>query len=1102
MSRSLEVWLQQHGLSHLAEVLTAASVDLDILDALSESDLEGLGISLGDRKRLLRAVASDLPRGTASASAERRMITVMFVDLVDFTAMSRALDPEDLRAATRSFQSVCADAVQQLDGSIAQYLGDGILAYFGYPRAHEDDAERAVRTAFTILDRMPSRVTGTQRKPLSVRIGVATGLVVVDDVVEAELVRGQAAVGEAPNVAARLQTLAEPGTVLVSEATRRLLSRAFQIEALSLTAIKGLSGPQQVYRVIGEQPIMSRFESRTGPPLSPLIGRKAEMSALWQAWRSATVNRGRMVLLRGEAGMGKSRLCVALQDSLTQAGYAVALLQCSPHHTGTPYYALARYIEQAANLQSLDHPGERLDRLNAWLALSLADDPETLTQASSAVGTLLSLPGVVPMTGPPAMQRRVTQQVLRQLLLGAAAQSPVLLILEDVHWIDPTTAEWMASVAEPIGTSRLLVVATARPGWTPAWSCEEVLLDPLGAAHAHDLLHSTLRGQVLPNEQVEHILSKCDGVPLFIEEMTLSVLESTDLATGAVEVRIPQTLQESLTARFDRLGSAREVLQVGAAIGREFERPMLAEALGWSEERLAAALDWVSRSGLLHVVAQAPDAIYMFKHALIQEVAYSTLLLASRKQLHGKIAQIIEQRFPELRQRKPAVLARHLESAGETMHAIEAWVEAGSQEAAVAASAEAVQHFERALTLLREHYAEQPESDEATRAELDILIKLGPVVMMARGIGSEHSARTYERARELVIRTGDQFERFVVAFSLWYAYENQCRHTQTDTMLLEVDQLAEASSDARLLVQARHARWTTSLNRGLFTECLQSTQEGIDHFQVNDRPFHIQRFGGHDPYLCALSHRQLSLWHLGDPQGGDRLADASLAQSIELQHLPTRIISTFGAVWMYQQALQAERIRPVADPVIALCDRAGIAQYSAILNIFSGWADAALTRDPATVDFMSVALSRFEASGSRLRLGLFETLMADACLMTGRLKQGFRHITLARQHIEQHGEFGFRCYALVTEGSLHEAHDDLGAAEHHYLRAIEVARSQQALSLELRAARLMAELLGRTQRADQGLSLLSPLVARFPESLETVDLAQARAWMQRAPMNS
>jgi class 3 adenylate cyclase len=274
------------------------------------------------------------------------MITVMFVDLVDFTAMSRALDPEDLREATRSFQSACADAVQQFDGSIAQYLGDGILAYFGYPRAHEDDAERAVRAAFTILDRLRSRVTGTQRKPLSVRIGVATGLVVVDDVVEAELVRGQAAVGEAPNVAARLQALAEPGTVLVSETTRRLLSRAFQIEALSLTAIKGLSGPQQVYRVIGEQPIMSRFESRTGPPLSPLIGRKAEMSALWQAWRSATVNRGRMVLLRGEAGMGKSRLCVALQDSLTQAGYAVALLQCSPHHTGTPYYALARYIEQ------------------------------------------------------------------------------------------------------------------------------------------------------------------------------------------------------------------------------------------------------------------------------------------------------------------------------------------------------------------------------------------------------------------------------------------------------------------------------------------------------------------------------------------------------------------------------------------------------------------------------------------------------------------------------------------------------------------------------------------------------------------------------------
>jgi hypothetical protein len=271
---------------------------------------------------------------------------------------------------------------------------------------------------------------------------------------------------------------------------------------------------------------------------------------------------------------------------------------------------------------------------------------------------------------------------------------------------------------------------------------------------------------------------------------------------------------------------------------------------------------------------------------------------------------------------------------------------------------------------------------------------------------------------------------------------------------------------------------------------------------VNDRPFHIQTFGGHDPYLCAQIHRLLSLWHLGDPLESDRIADAALSQSIELQHLPTRIITTFGTVVLYRQALQAQRIRPVADPVIALCERAGIAQYSAILNIFCGWSDAALTHDPAAVDFMSKALRQFEASGSRLRLGLYETLLADACLMTGRLGQGLRHIALAHQHIEQYGEFGVRCYALVTEGSLHLAHGDLEPAEHNYLRAIEVARSQQSLGLELRAARLMADLLGRTQRADQGLSLLSPLVARFPESLETVDLVQARAWMQRAPTNS
>jgi len=1095
MTASLLDWLSLHGIAHLSEVLRSASVDLDILDALSESDLERLGLSLGDRKRLLRAVASDLPRGTASASAERRMITVMFVDLVDFTAMSRALDPEDLRAATRSFQSVCADAVQQFDGSIAQYLGDGILAYFGYPRAHEDDAERAVRTAFNIVGRVNGLLAG-HGIPMAARVGIATGLVVVGDVVAAELVAGQAAVGEAPNMAARLQTAATPGTIVISPSTQRLLGTRFRLEAMPPISFKGLAAGLVAYRVLSERSMPSRFESRTGTAHSVLVGRIDEMSALWHAWQSASIGRGSMQLVHAEGGMGKSRLCVELQERLQGVDHAAVLLQCSPHHRGTALYPIIRYIEHAAELPGIDDAAEQLRRLRSWLARSVGDESSDLAQATAAIAGMLSIQNAPALPGPPTLRRLITRQSLRSLFLAACAKHPLLLVVEDMHWVDPTTEEWLKDLATQLDSARLMVLATARPEYPDQWVPNRISLEPLKPAEAKQLLMQTLQGRELDDGLADRILSQCDGIPLYIEEITQSVLESVDSNQAAHGLSIPESLQQSLTARLDRLGGAREVLQVGAVIGREFSKPLLAAALEWDEERLDAALDWVSQSGLLLAMGQEHADRYLFRHALIQESAYSSLLLADRKHIHGKLADLFATQFPELIRLTPAVQARHLTAAEQTDAAIDAWVRAGTQEAASAASSEAIQHYEQALALVGTLHAAAPDSLEAARRELDILIKLGPVVMMARGTGSEHSARTYERARELVERVGTEAERFVVAFSLWYAYENQCRHELTDSMIDEVDRLADASQDTRFFVQARHARWTTALTRGLFTQCLQSTQDGIDAFKSEDRPFHIQTFGGHDPYLCALSNRLCALWYVGDPEGAYRMADTALAESATLQHLPTRIISTFASVSLYQNALDPHRIRAVADPVVELCNRAGIAYYGGILMIFCGWADACLTQDPAAVDLMTDALKRFESTGSRLRVGLFESLIADACLMTGRIDEGTARIESALRNIERYGEYGFRCNALVTHGGLLEAQRDLPAAERSYLQAIEVAQSQGALSLELRAARLMADLLGRTQRADQGRSLLAPIVDRFESGLQSVDLRLAREWMQ------
>lgn len=1084
---TLSEWLRGHRLEHLAGLLSDARVDLDVLGSVSDDELREIGVALGDRKRLRMALDAGSPM------AERRALTILFADLVDFTALSSAIDPEILREVTQAYHAACARAVGRFDGTIAQYLGDGVLAYFGYPRAHEDDAERAVLAALEL-----SRHVAALRAPggaaLAARVGVASGLVVVGDVARGELVSGRNAVGETPNVAARLQALGAPGDVIVGPSTRRLIGNRFLLEELPEVQLKGLARPFRPFRALGTRARTSRFEATRGPGEATFVGRDDALATLARAWASACDGKGRVVVLEGEPGVGKSRLCVAFRGRLGEPGRRWVLLQCSPHHGATMLHPVIEFIRQALDARASGVADERR-ALGDWLARDLGRTGDALLRAESIVGALLGTPGIPAPALPPAQLRQQTRDALCELLVEAASIDPLLLVVEDAHWIDPTTAELLAAIAARVPEKRILLLITRRQQPAPPFrepvSSERITLERLDVDDAQTLLTRTPGADRIPEAMRQKILEKAEGIPLFIEELALSVSDaSREPGAETSEAAVPDTLQASLLARFDHLGAARAILQVGSAIGRIFHRPMLAATLGWDAPTLASALRTAVESGLIR---QRGDGGFEFKHALVQDAAYSTLLLARRRRLHASIAASLEHSAPALVAEQPELLARHLAAAGETDRAIAQWEHAGRQLAARGAGHEAIQHFESALALVREKRDQAGAAAAVVdRLELQLLLALGSVVMMARGNGSDQTVETFERARELARRVGTGAERFVTAFSLWFAYENSRRIDATQQMLHEIDALADEAADGRYLVQACHARWTTALTRGDFRACLASADRGLRAFDASDRSFHLQSFAGHDPQVCALAHRSNALTLLGDQVGAYRAADAAMAILAESPHLPSRIIAAFAASGTYWAAGDPERIRPIVNPLIELCTRAGIAYYGAVLSLFGGWADAATKRDPANVDAMRDALAVFLATGSRLRVSLYETLIAQACLCTGRLHEGLEHVRRGQAGLASGHEDGWRPSTMVTEGDLLLALGEARAAEVAYREALAVSRDLGTLLYELRAALGLARLVAAGAIDVDVPGLLGPICTRFPEDARYPDLSAAR----------
>jgi class 3 adenylate cyclase/predicted ATPase len=1104
-------WLRSLGLGQYEALFRASEIDADILPELTELDLEKLGVPLGHRKRLLRAIsglaAAETPAAPAALTgtkpqdaAERRQLTVMFCDLVGSTALSARFDPEELREEIRAYQHAVSSVVARYDGFVAKFMGDGVLAYFGYPRAHEDDAERAVRAGLEI----EAAVTGLETRgtePLAVRIGIATGLVVVGDLVGEGSAQEQAVVGETPNLAARLQALAEPGQIVLAGATRRLIGNLFRLRDLGRQAVKGFGEPVEAFAVEGAAIAESRFEAaRRG--LTDLVGRAAESALLRDRLREAWAGAGQIVLLSGEAGIGKSRLAAQLAADVANEPHTRLRYQCSPYHRDSVLHPFVVALGRAARLAPEDPPDTQLDKLEAILT------PARIAETAPLFGSLLSIPTserYPPLALSAAQQRRLTLAAVLDQLEALARQNPVLMLFEDVHWADATSLEVLDLTVERVRALPVLVLITFRPEYEAPWTglshVTGIALDRLSPAEVETLAEH-VAGRPLPPEVTAQIVAKTDGVPLFVEELTKTVLEGGLLVEGPQGWRldrplppfaIPATLQDSLAARLDRLASVKEVAQIGAAIGREFSYPLLRAVAGRDELALRAALAQLEEAELLFRSGMPPDARYTFKHALVQDTAYETLLRSRRQILHRQIADALRGEFQALAAAEPELVAHHLTQAGLDEPATEWWGKAGDQALRRSAFKEAAAHLGKAIELA-DKLAATATSAATASTRLHLQTSLGNALIWTKGHQALETAEAFARARELASRVKDASERFSAYYGLWAGHLSRSEPVPLREMAQLFLREAEARPNYPETLIAHRNFGFTCFYFGDFSGAHDHFQESIELYNPASHGDFANRFG-QDPRAAVEIGDALTLWVLGRIDEALHLADRALADAASAAHVPT-----MGYVLIFAARLGLVRCNPEAVAIYsqALADivsrydlavlRAGFAVF------FQGWAKWSDADEESTLAEMRRGLAIAREQGRDWFLPSLEAALAKAEASAGETDAGLRRLddALAELQATEARWYEAEMHRIRAGILLRRNPANTAAAEQSLLAAVAIAQSQKARSFELRAALSLAKLYRAANRNADARAVLASAVEDFSPTQQFPELTQAQ----------
>jgi class 3 adenylate cyclase/predicted ATPase len=1082
-------WLRRLGLEQYEPAFRANEIDAKVLPSLTAEDLKDLGISLvGHRRRLLEAIAaldSKMPAAVteAPADAERRQLTVMFCDLVGSTELSARLDPEDLREVIAAYHRAVADAVRSFDGFVAKYMGDGVLVYFGYPRAHEEDAERAVRAGLGVTEAV-GRLDVKSVK-LQARVGIATGLVVVGDLIGEGSAQEQSVVGETPNLAARLQALAEPDAVVIAASTRRLVGDLFEYRDLGAIEVRGIAAPVPAWQVLRPSVVASRFEALRGSALTRLVGRDEEIDLLLRRWTRAKAGDGQIVLVSGEPGIGKSRLTAALAERLHAEPYLRLRYFCSPYHQDSALYPFIDQLSRAAGFARDDPPAARLENLEALLARAAppADDVALLAD-------LLSLPASerypLPNLSPQRKKERTLEALIRQLE-GLARQQPVVMVFEDAHWIDPTSRELLDLTVERVRSLPVLLIVTFRPEFQMPWTGQSQLtmlaLNRLDRRDRAALVAQIAGSKALPANVIDQIADRTDGVPLFVEELTKSVLES-----GVPLVGIPTTLHDSLMARLDRLASVRRVAQIGAAIGREFSYELLRAVSRLPEDELQAAIARLVASELVLQRGAPPDAVYVFKHALVLDAAHGSLLRNTRQQLHAQIAEALERHSPELMDSQPELFAQHYAEAGLVERSVAYWGKAGHSSAARSAMAEAAAQFHKGLDQL----ALLPESPERQRHQLEFWTALGAVLRFIKGQGAPETGHAFIRARELWEQLGSPSDFLHVPYGLsrYHAYRGEldlAMHLEEDLL-----RLSRQRNDSGGLVLGHQSYGSSQMFAGRFALSRSHLEAALS---VHD-PNHHRSLGlqtGSHPQVVSQGCLGIVLLCLGFPDQAlalssaaineaSRLAHpASLASSLMLGAIPLSLVSDKGTL--------GER----ADQLVAVAIEQGFPWWRAQGTIYRGWVKANKGDVTEGITLLRSGLAAYRATGAEAWMPHFLALLARACEIGSQIEEGVALLNDALQISGRTAERWLAAELNRHKGRLLLRQGHTEAAEELYYKALSIAREQEAKLWELRAAVSLAWLRRDQGRPAEARELLTPVYGWFTEGFDTQDLKEAKA---------
>jgi class 3 adenylate cyclase/predicted ATPase len=1112
-------WLEKLDLGQYAQRFAENEIDVSVLRHLTDQDLKDIGIPLGHRRKIFAAIHQDAgsmrpiaemtrePEPKTQAAPERRQITVLFSDLVGSTALSERIDPEDLREVISAYQTCVAETVSRFDGFVAKYMGDGVLVYFGYPEAHEDDPERAVRAGLELVARVGGLKT---HATLQTRVGIATGLVVVGDLIGSGSAQEQAIVGKTPNLAARLQGIAAPNMVVIAEGTRKLVGDLFELEDFGTKDLKGIAGPERTWGVLRLSSAESRFEALHTNGLTSLVGRQEELDLLLRRWSKAMNGEGQVVLLSGEAGIGKSRLIAALFEHLATEPQTRLRYFCSPQHTDSPFYPIIRQMERVAGFAHDDTAQTKLDKLDTMLAHGF-----TPPQGVALLADMLSLPndGRYPTFElSPQERRKKMLEALTAELEALARTNPVLMIFEDVHWIDPTSFEALGRAVDRIKTLGVLLILTYRPEFEPPWTgrayVTPLTINRLAEREIGAMIDGVIGNKLLPANIRQDIIERTDGIPLFVEEMTRAVLEAKDeeaaertvAAVPSPSIAVPPSLHASLMARLDRLGAAKEVAQIGAAIGREFTHALLAAVVGKPEQELGPALDRIVRAGLLFRQGVPPHASYLFKHALIQDAAYGTLLREPRRALHARIAETLESGFADIAENQPEILARHCTEAGLIEKAAGLWGKAGQRSLQRSALVEATAQFTQGLDLI----TTLPATPALRREQIKLQVALITPLIHIKGYSAPEPKAAAERARLLIEqaeRLGEPPEDplllFSVLYGFWYANLGAFDGDVLCNLAVQFLALAEKQRATIPLMVGHRLVGSSSLHTGDFVDSRAHFDQALSLYDADKHRSLATQFG-QDIRVSILSFRSITLWMLGYPKAALTDVDQVVKDAREAVHAPSLIYALAVTSVPHLLVGNYASANAQTDEAVAMAQEKSVLFWKVMGATVQGCVLALTGKASEAVHQITSGIAANRSTGATVWLPKGLSYLAKAYADQGQFNDAWRSIGKAIDTIETTKETWFEAEVnrIAGEIALMGPQNDSAKAEAYFERALAVARQQQAKSWELRAAMSMARLWHDQKKPQQARELLAPVYGWFTEGFDTRDLKEAKALLE------